>query len=204
MKKTDIAKKFDYSKFNTSDVNSFTGLTGNQTVTVKASDLGHEKLASVMKQMEQDTRRGVGIYFKEGEEIYFPPFEKMVFELRGFEVYNGTLRINLAVSAYCERYKEFMFPLSIVRRVPLDEPVEIDNVEYTSGRDFLLEDNPLGSILIKNTLSDLDRCKILADSVVKVTARLRLTQAKFGEDADGKPQRTEGSKPLTCYRFAKA
>ena len=196
MKKTDIAKKFDYSKFNTTDVNSFTGLTGNQTITVKAGDLGHEKLSSVMKQMEQDTRRGVGIYFKE--------IEKMVFELRGFEVYNGTIRINLAVSAYCERYKEFMFPLSIVRRVPLDEPVEIDDVEYASGRDFLLEDNPLGSILIKNTLSDLDRCKILADSVVKVTARLRLTQAKFGEDADGKPQRTEGSRPLTCYRFAKA
>jgi hypothetical protein len=49
----------------------------------------------------------------------------------------------------------------------------------------------------------LDRCKILADSVVKVTARLRLTQAKFGEGADGKPQLTEGSRPLTCYRFAK-
>lgn len=204
MKKTDIAKNFNFNAFAVNDPNQFTGLTGNQTLTIRAEDLDNEKYSSVVKQMKEDTRRGVGVYFKEGEEIYFPPFEKMIFELRGFEVYNGTIRINLAVSAYCERYKEFMFPLSIVRRVPLDEPVEIDDVEHASGRDFLLEDNPLGAILIKNTLSDLDRCKILADSVVKVTARLRLTQAKFGEGADGKPQRVEGSRTLTCYRFAKA
>lgn len=204
MKKTDIAKNFNFNAFAVNDPNQFTGLTGNQTLTIRAEDLDNEKYSSVVKQMKEDTRRGVGIYFKEDEEIYFPPFEKMIFELRGFEVYNGTIRINLAVSAYCERYKEFMFPLSIVRRVPLDEPVEIDDVEHASGRDFLLEDNPLGAILIKNTLSDLDRCKILADSVVKVTARLRLTQAKFGEGADGKPQRVEGSRTLTCYRFAKA
>jgi len=204
MKKTDIAKNFNFNVFAVNDPNQFTGLTGNQTLTIRAEDLDNEKYSSVVKQMKEDTRRGVGVYFKEGEEIYFPPFEKMIFELRGFEVYNGTIRINLAVSAYCERYKEFMFPLSIVRRVPLDEPVEIDDVEHASGRDFLLEDNPLGAILIKNTLSDLDRCKILADSVVTVTARLRLTQAKFGEGADGKPQRVEGSRTLTCYRFAKA
>lgn len=204
MKKTDIAKNFNFNAFAVNDPNQFTGLTGNQTLTIRAEDLDNEKYSSVVKQMKEDTRRGVGVYFKEGEEIYFPPFEKMIFELRGFEVYNGTIRINLAVSAYCERYKTFMFPLAIVRRVPLDEPIEIDDKEYESGRDFLLEDNPLGSILIKNTLSDLDRCKILADSVVKVTARLRLTQAKFGEGADGKPQRVEGSRTLTCYRFAKA
>jgi len=204
MKKTDIAKNFNFNVFAVNDPNQFTGLTGNQTLTIRAEDLDNEKYSSVVKQMKEDTRRGVGVYFKEGEEIYFPPFEKMIFELRGFEVYNGTIRINLAVSAYCERYKEFMFPLSIVRRVPLDEPVEIDDVEHASGRDFLLEDNPLGAILIKNTLSDLDRCKILADSVVTVTARLRLTQAKFGEGADGKPQRVEASRTLTCYRFAKA
>lgn len=204
MKKTDIAKKFNYSAFTTTTPEEFTGITGNQTVTIKATDLTNEKFSSVVKQMEQDTRRGVAVYFKEGEEIYFPPFEKMVFELRGFEVYNGTLRINLAVSAYCERYKEFMFPLAITRRVPLDEAVEVDGVEHESGRDFLLEDNPLGAILIKNTLSDLERCKLLADSVVKVTAKLRLTQAKFETGSDGTLKRAEGSKWLTCYRFAKA
>lgn len=203
MKKTDFEKRFHVNAFAVSDPNQFTGLTGNQTLTIRAEDLDNEKYSSVVKQMKEDTRRGVGVYFKEGEEIYFPPFEKMTFELRGFEVYNGTIRINLAVSAYCERYKTFMFPLAIVRRVPLDEPIEVDDEEYESGRDFLLEDNPLGSILIKNTLSDLDRCKILADNVVRVTARLRLTQAKFGEGADGKPQRVEGSRTLTCYRFAK-
>lgn len=203
MKKTDISKKFDYGKFEAqvTEAKDFTGLNkGNNAVVVRASDLDNEAFQGLVEQMVKDTRKGLAIYFNKGEEIYFPPTNKQIYRFDGFEIYNGELRIRLSVSAYCERYGEFFFPMSLTRRVPNDEPVEIDGIEYPSGLTELLKENPLGSQLIRNTLSDLDRCKLVADSIVTVTDKLRLTQYEFELQGD-RMVRTDRTRKFTCYKF---
>jgi hypothetical protein len=205
MKNTSLAKDFNYSVFAQQAIKpeEYSSVR-NGAVTIKASDLDNENIKDLVKQMEKDTAKGLAKYFNEGEEIYFPPFEKMYFEFDGFEIYNGDLRINLKVSAKSERYKEFMFPLSITRRVPLAEEVTLKDKSgketvLPDGRAFLLEGNPLGSILLEQ-MSDLKRCRLLAGKQIRVIGKCVLTQAKF-EIVDGKPKATDERKRLTCYKF---
>ena len=201
MKMSDVRKNFDFAQFNTVNPENFQGINKeNLSVVVRGADLARPEFKEIMDQLEKDTRKGVSVYFNEGEEIYFLPFEKQVYEISGFEIYNGKIRVRLAVSAYCERYGYFFFPMSIVRRVPLDEQVTVDGDEYPSGLNFLLQDNPLGSKLILATLSDLDRAKMVSDKIVTVSKKVRLLQPVFTKQGDTMV-RTDQTRPLTCYKL---
>ena len=167
-------------------------ISGNETVRISAAELFSPENADFLNALARDTRRGASIYFKENEEIYFFPWDQQVFEVEGWETVGKEIRLLLRCAAYCERYKEFFFPLTIVRSIPVDEDLELPSGEVVNSREYQLRDNVLGEKLLP-VMSDIDRVKLLAGKVVKVTEKVAMHQ-RSRKDPDTLV-------PKTIYKF---
>lgn len=154
-----------------------------------------EKLAEFKKIGKN---KGIGYFFRAGEEIIFPKKEEAKIFVEDFEVVNGTVQLMLSVSAYHERYGYFPFPLSITRRRPIDEAV--DN-QTATDLELLLQNNPVGTKLIMQQ-PDWDRMLYLLGHTVEIAEVCKLHQPTFDRDASGNLHpNLERLRTLTCYKM---
>lgn len=173
MKATDYKKVAKVSNLGTSTLDG--DITGGDVVRVSHSDLLNPNNVELLKALKRDTKRGESIYFKEGEEIYFFPLKDQMYEVEGWELSDGQVRLLLRCAAYTERYKEFFFPLTIVRTLPVDEQLTLPSGEEVNSREYHKKDNALGELLLPEQ-TDLQRVEILAGKVVKVTEVCKMHQ----------------------------
>ena len=174
MKAKDYRKTANVANLGTS---TFTGnITGGEIVKISAAALEDPNNAELLKALNKDTNRGMSIYFKEGEEIYFFPWEEQMFEVEGWELQDNQVRLLLRCAAYCARYKEFFFPLTIVRTIPVDEDITLPNGDVVNSREYHVKDNAIGEKLLP-VMSDLKRVReSLAGKVIKVTEKVLMHQ----------------------------
>ena len=167
MKATDFAKVAKVSKLGAANYAGV--INGGDTVRISNEMLMSAENAELLKTLKKDTRRGASIYFKEGEEIYFFPLKDQMYEIEGWELTStNDVRLMLRCAAYTERYKEFFFPLTLTRQLPVDEDLELDSGEIVNSRVYQLKDNALGELLLPEQ-TDLERVAKLAGKVVKIT-----------------------------------
>lgn len=151
-------------------------IAGGDVVRISANALEDPNNAELLKALNKDTKRGMSIYFKEKEEIYFFPWNEQMFEIEGWELQDGQIRLLLRCAAYCDRYKEFFFPLTLVRTIPVDEDIVLPSGDTVNSREYHVKDNVIGEKLLP-VMSDLKRVKdILAGKTIVVTEKVTMHQ----------------------------
>ena len=142
--------------------------------------------------------KGIGYFFYAGETITFPSKEDARIFVEDFEVVNGNIQLLLSVSAYHERYGYFPFPLSITRRVPINEVIDDQGA---TDLELLLKDNPVGSKLIMQQ-PDWSRMTYLLGHVVQISEVCKLHRPSFDKDASGNLHpNMEKLRTLVCYKM---
>lgn len=173
MKANDYRKTAKVSNLGASNFDG--NIIGGDVVRISAAELNESANAELLKALKKDTKRGESLYFKEGEEIYFFPLKEQMFEVEGWELQDGQVRLLLRCAAYTERYGEFFFPLMMTRIIPIDEDITLPTGEVVNSRDYLKKDNTLGELLLPEQ-TDLQRVNILAGKVVKITEVCKMHQ----------------------------
>lgn len=173
MKASDFKKVAKVTKLGASNFDG--NINGGDVVRISAAELEDSANVELLKALKRDTKRGESIYFKENEEIYFFPLTEQMFEIEGWELSDGQVRLLLRCAAYTERYKEFFFPLTIVRTLPVDEDLTLPNGEVVNSKEYHKKDNSIGELLLPEQ-TDLKRVEILAGKVVKVTEVCKMHQ----------------------------
>lgn len=151
---------------------AFTNLDEMKSNMGRLNDEGAQSVmpASVLKA------QGVSFYFKKGDIIEIE--ENPVFKIEDFTTTNGKIVGLFAIRAWCERWGEFFFSLSLIRKLPLQEPLE---GEEKSQLEILQEDNPLGSQLLIR-MTDAERARILSGKSIRVKDTLMLNQPTFDKE----------------------
>ena len=137
------------------------------------------------KVWQEDSDRGLPVFFREGDEITFGTAVKTV----PFKTGTGSISHIGHISARCERFGWFWFPLNIFRRIPLDEE-----------RDLLFtSDNAFGQKLLA-PMRDIQRADKVSGKTIKVTGVLDLHKPGF----DRKANKPDYDNPvrLICYTFS--
>lgn len=169
------------------------------TKVYRLEDLQGEKAAAIMKELHSiGENRGVYVNFKPMEEVHFPKAEHAQYIVDGFVIYNGERRLSLSCMAYCEKYGYFAFPMSLLRRIPLQEKLQgQDRSEY----DQLCTNNALGEQLMA-AQDDFCRVQMLEGHTLVITDRLLGHRYGFVIDEVTKKPRQDTNKltPLICYK----
>ena len=169
------------------------------TKVYRLEDLQGEKAAVIAKELHSiGENRGVYVNFKPLEEVVFPDAEHAQYIVDGFSIYNGERRLVLSCLAYCEKYKYFAFPMSLLRRIPLQEKLQgQDASEYEQ----LCTNNSFGEQLMA-AQDDYCRAKMLEGQKLVFTDRLLGHRYNFVIDEVTKRARQDTSKllPLICYK----
>ena len=144
--------------------------------------------------------KGLPIYFKPGELIYFPNKEQMTIRVDDFELYNGDIQLLLGCLAWTERYGYFVMPMSIFRRIPMDE--KFGDAER-SDREILFDGNQFGEEMAQQQ-PDYQRLQKLYGKIVAVKDRLALHQPSYSYDKEKNLviADTEKCRTLVCYKWA--
>lgn len=173
--------------------------TREDVKTFAIAELMDEANAEMLAEFKKiGKNKGIGYFFKAGETITFPNQEDAKVFVEDFEVVNGNIQLLLSVSAYHERYGYFAFPLSITRRVPINEVVDDQGA---TDLELLLENNPVGSKLIMQQ-SDWSRMMYLLGHTVKISEVCKLHRPSFDKDAAGNLHpNMDKLRILVCYKM---
>lgn len=168
----------------------------------KLADLDPQKPEDaeiIQKIQEAGETKGLTIAFKEGEVVVFPSDKDAHIVVEGFELNNGKIRTLLSVVAWSERKGFFVFPLSVTRRIPVDDIVPGSD---KTDQEILFENNELGEKLAQRQ-SDYNRLTQLLGKEVKISARLNLHQGVVEwDEANKQYRRKEGAvRTLVCYKY---
>ena len=110
------------------------------------------------------------IEFEVGDMIFFPKKEQMTTRVDDFEIIDGDMQLIMGCLAWTERYGYFVMPMSVFRRIPLNERFyNSDRTDY----ELLFEDNAFGEMMSLR-MPDYKRLQLLYDSIVIVKDKLIL------------------------------
>lgn len=173
MKASDYKKIAKVSNLGASNFDG--NIEGGDVVRISHAELNDSANVELLKALKKDTKRGESIYFKENEEIYFFPLAEQMYEVEGWELSDGQVRLLLRCAAYTKRYGEFFFPLTLVRTLPVDEDLTLPNGQVVNSREYHKKDNSIGELLLPEQ-TDLKRVETLAGKVVKITEVCKMHQ----------------------------
>lgn len=168
---------------------------------IKLAELDAKENADIAADIKRiGQNKGLPIYFKPSEVIVFPKREEMALRIDDFELYNGDIQLLLSCLAWNERYGYFAMPMSIFRRIPLDEKI---GMSEKTDREILFEDNALGEEMCQQ-MPDIRRLEKLFDKTVIVKDRLALHQPSYDYDREKNLviPNTERLRTLVCYKWA--
>lgn len=128
--------------------------------------------------------RGLPVFFEEGDEITFGTALKSV----PFKTGTGNMSNIGHIAAKTQRLGWFWFPLSIFRRIPLEEE-----------REQLFGDNNVFGQKLLMSQKDIERARACTGKTLKVTSVLRLHKPGFNKET--KSPDYENPVNITCYTF---
>ena len=166
----------------------------NNTHIFKARELGTNEFCGEFPENISASlhSKGIGYFFREGDLIQIE--DSPITRYDGFVSQEGRQDPIISVRAFCERWGEFMLPLGLLYKTPLDEVFE--EGQTVTEREQFLQDNPLGQqICIRMT--DRERRDILSGKTIKI---LSVYQGHGYAYKDG--QRTDRIIPRKCYKTA--
>lgn len=179
------------------ELSNDTALTGSTNSAFKLNDLlTNDQFKDLRATIEQNTRKGHSIVFNVGERIKFPDLDHMIIKVRGFEIYDGTVRPILDIVCESSRQGFIDFPLSLLRRVFAYEDVEIEGA-MTDPMQWFNDNNDLSQLAYR-TMHDLQRASVLAGNEYVVSSRESL---KFHKVEGNPPVRTGEFKMQSVYKF---
>lgn len=176
--------------------------TQSESIVIKLSELTDGNHQDVLSQIQDIGNKPTYPHFSVNEEIIFPDnLEQFVLVADGFYIYNGEKRLSLSVLAYNKRYGYFQFPIALLRRKPIQEKLE---GEEMSEYERLCEDNNFGERLLI-LANDYLRAKEMLGITLVVKDKLMLHQYGFTVDKEKKEahQDTSQLKTLICYKWDK-
>lgn len=194
----ELIATLDESKFSVTE-NKI--LKKDQAVVMMATELeSNPENSALLHEIQTQTNKGLSVYFKIGEKIAFPTWDKMPIKTVGFETSNGKLSPICSTWAVSDRPSQgtFEFHMSIFRRIPTDIKVDLEydgdrviksyvyddethsrliledrNIKTVESHEFLLNNNPVGEVLAKR-MDDFARCRYLAGKVIECIDKVSL------------------------------